>query len=218
MKLFRSIVSLIAVAGFVGVAAFAQNPAVFGGVANAYAFAYGVNPKVPALQVDLAGGPTAASSTATLTVAFGNVALGDGTVITPLSTLAPITVGTGANAETVTPTAVSCSTPQVYQSCSFTAAFTYQHGTGDRVSSSTYGISEAALWQLGKYGHGTVIASPDLFQAAGVTNLAGSVTFITGVKSVSANITVLNYIGFTGALSYEAAAGSVYATTTHVLY
>jgi hypothetical protein len=216
MKLFRSSVTLFAVAAL-GVAAFAQNPAIFGGVANAYAFAYGVNPLVAPLQVDLTSGPTSAG-VATLTVAFGNVALGDGLVITPLSTLAPVTVGTGANQETVTPSAVSCTTPAVYQSCSFTATFANAHGTGDKVASGTFGISEAALFQLGKYGHGTVILSPELFKAAGVTTLAASITFITTLHSVSPNITVLNYIGFTGATSFEAAAGSIYAATAHILY
>ena len=55
MKLFRTIASLFAVAAL-SAAAFAQNPAVFGGVANAYAFAYGLNPKVAPLQVDMTSG------------------------------------------------------------------------------------------------------------------------------------------------------------------
>ena len=216
-NLSRKFVALIA--GFVAfsIPAVAQNPAVFGGVANAYAFAYGVNPLVAPLQVDLAGGPTAAG-VATLTVAFGTTTLSDGTVISPLSTVAPITVGTGANAETVTPTAVSCGTPQVYQSCSFTATFSNAHGTGDKVTTSTYGITEAALYELNKNGFGTVIASPELFKRAGVTSLSGSVTFLTGIKAVGASVTLLNYIGFTGAVSYTAASGSIYASTTHVLY
>ncbi len=216
-NLSRKFIALLA--GFVAFSlpAVAQTPASFAGVANAYEFAYGVNPLVPALQVDEAAGPTAAG-VATVTVAFGTVTLADGSVITRLSTVAPITIGTGANAETVTPTAVSCNTPQVYQSCSFTATFAYAHGTGDRVSSATYGITEAANYELGKYGYGTVIASPGLFKRAGVTTLAGSVTLLTGIKAVGVSVTLLNYIGFTGAVSYTAASGSNYASTTHVLY
>ncbi len=217
MKLFRSLVSLIAVAGFVGVAAFAQNPSVFGGVANAYSFAYGINPRVAPLQIDSTLATTGAG-VATFTVAFGTTTTSDGTVITPLSTVAPVTVGIGANMETVTPSAVSCTTPQIYQSCSFTATFANAHGTGDPVSSATYGITEAALYQLNKYGYGTVIASPELFKRASVTTLAGSITLLTGIKAVGVSVTLLNYIGFTGAVSYTAASGSVYATTTHVLY
>ena len=215
MKLFRSLVSLIAVAGFVGGTAFAQNRVVFAGAANAYDFDYGVN--ASPLQVDLAGGPSA-TGTATLTVAFGTVTLGDGAIITPLSTTAPITIGTGANKETVTPSAVSCSTPQVYQSCSFTASFTYQHGTGDRISSASYGIQEAGAYLAGKFAGGLVILSPQLLQAAGVTTNAGVTTLITGFTSVGTRITVLNYSGIPGALSYQATAGSAYASTTHVIY
>lgn len=217
MKLFRTLVYLIAVAGLVGGTAFAQNPAIFGGVANAYAFAYGVNPRVAPLQIDTTAA-TSGAGVATFTVAFGTTTTSDGTVITPLSTVAPVTVGIGANQETVTPSAVSCTTPQVYQSCSFTATFANAHGTGDPVASASYGITEAALYQFNKYGYGTVIASPELFKRAGVTTLAGSVTFITGIKAVGVSVTLLNYIGFTGALSYTAASGSVYASTTHVLY
>lgn len=212
----KSLIALIAMA--ISIPAVAQNPAIASGLANAWSFAYGVNPLVSALQIDTTQPPTTGAGVATFTVAFGTVALGDGTIITPLSTLAPITVGTGQNAETVTPSAVSCNNPTVYQACSFTATFANAHGTGDRVSTSTFGISEAALFQLTKHGNGLVAATPELFDAAGVTTLAGSVTFLTAIRSVSPNVTLLNYIGFTGAVSYEAAAGSIYATTTHVLY
>lgn len=222
MKLFRTIASLFAVAAF-SVAAFAQNPAVFGGVANAYAFAYGVNSHVPPLQVDMTSGPSPASSTATLTVAFGQVSLGDGTVITPLSTHAPITVGTGANQETVTPTAVSCATPQIYQSCSFTASFTYSHGTGDKVASASWGIDEASIFVTAKFGGGLVAVSPELLRNAGVTYTHAAVnTFITGFNSASATVSVLDWSGISGTAttashSYNAAVGSALAEV-NVIY
>ena len=155
MKLFRQIVTLFAVAAF-GVMAFAQNnPPQFAGSVNAVNFAYGYN-NTRALQVDLANGPSPTGAT-TLTVAYGNVTLSDGTVIAPLSTNAAITVGVGANAETVTPSAVSCSTPQVYQSCSFTATFSNQHGTGDPVISGTYGLQEAINYANSKGGGAAVV-------------------------------------------------------------
>ena len=204
---------------FLALPAFSQNRTTFAGTANAYDFAYGTRIDSPApLQVDLAGGPSS-TGVATLTVSFGNTVLGDGTVISPLSTSAPITVGTGANQETVTPSAVSCSTPTVYQSCSFTATFTYQHGTGDRIASASYGIEEAANYVNGKAGGGLVLVSGQVLKQAGVafTN-AAFLTFISGFKSVSANVTVMNYMGVAGALSYNAAAGSAYASTTHVIY
>jgi hypothetical protein len=213
----KSLIALIATA--LSIPAVAQNPAVANGLANAWAFAYGVNPLVASLQVDQAGGPTTAAGVATLSVAFGTVALGDGTIITPLAVGFPVTVGTGANSETVTPTAVSCGTPQVYQSCTFTATFTNLHGTGDRVSSASFGINEAANYMLSTHGNGLVAATPELFDRAGVTTLAGSNTFLLTIKSVGPSVTLLNYIGFHGATSYNGAAGIAYASnTTTVLY
>ena len=217
--MIRKLISLFGLISLAGSVAFGQARPVFSGTADAYTFNYG-GPGVgapPPLQVDLAGGPSA-TGVATLTVSFGTVALTDGTLITPLSTLAPITVGVGANRETVTPTAVSCSTPQVYQSCSFTATFTYQHGTGDRVASASYGIQEAGLYLAGKYAGGLVIISPALLQAAGITTNAGVTTLLAGYNSVGTRITLLNYSGIPGALSYQATLGSAYASTTHVIY
>jgi hypothetical protein len=216
---------LALIAGFVAFSlpSLAQNPAVFGGAANAWAFAYGVNPIVPALQVDVPA-PISAG-TATLSVAFGSVSLGDGTVITPLSTHAPITIGTGANKETVTPSAVSCGTPNVYQSCTFTATFSYAHGTGDRIASASYGIDEAGTYVSGKFGGGLVTVSPQLLQAAGVTYThAGVNTFITGFNSVSATVAVLDYSGISSstagstAHSYTNATVGSALTATNVIY
>jgi hypothetical protein len=182
-KLFRSLVSLIAVAGFVGVAAFAQdNPSQFAGQIRALNFAYGVAQNTPALQVDLAGGPSA-TGTATLTVAYGTVSLSDGTIISPLNTNAPVTVGTGANQETVTPSAVSCSTPLVYQSCSFTASFSYQHGTGDRVSSGTFGLQEATNYASSIGGGQVVVDAKWVAQGGTQANLL-AVTLPGGVGLV----------------------------------
>ncbi len=213
MKLFRTLVSLIAVAGFLGVTAFAQNRTTYAGTANAWDFAYGVQPNVPPLRVDMA--TISPTGTATISVAYGQVSLPDGTVITPLSTSAPITVGVGANQETVTPTAVTCSTPQVYQSCTFTASFTYQHGTGDPVASASRGLEEAAAYASSQ-GGGLVIIGPQWFK--GYASHAAGITALTGFKSVSAVVTVLDYSGIPGVFSYNAASGSVYASTTHVIY
>ena len=148
------------------------------------------------------------------------VALGDGTIITPLSTSAPIVVGTGANAETVTPSAVSCNNPTVYQSCSFTATFANAHGTGDKIVSATFGIAEAQLYQTQKFGQGLVSVSPELLKRAGIAaTVAAAATFITSIHSASATSVVLNNAGSgTGALSYQAAVGTVLTTTTHVFY
>lgn len=220
-NLSRKFIALIA--GFVafGIPAVAQNPAVFGGAANAYAFAYGINPLVAPLQVDQTAPPSVAG-VATLTVAFGTVALGDGTIITPLSTSAPITIGTGANAETVTPSAVSCSNPTVYQSCSFTATFSNPHGTGDKISSASFGLQEAAGFVVGK-GGGLVILSPAWFKR--YASIAAGRTAIATFNSLGSTYHVLDYSGnSTGTTTtaahswFNATAGSAYAATTIVLY
>lgn len=120
-----------------------KNPTFFAGMYRAVSYAYGISAEIPALEVDNPSGSTS-GTTQTLNVAFGTVALADGTLISPLSTTAPVIVGTGTNADTVTPSAVSNSTPQVYQSSSLTATtFAHAHGTGDRIASGTVGLQEA---------------------------------------------------------------------------
>lgn len=145
-----------------------QAKSIFAGVADVFAFAYGINPEVPALQADFAGGPIG-PGTVTVTLAFGTVTLADGTVISPLATNAPITIGSGANAETVTPTAVSVGTPGVYQSASFTATLANSHGTGDRVTSGSFGVAEAVNYQFGK-GGGAVMIDRDFINAGGAVS------------------------------------------------
>ena len=221
-KLLRSVVSLIVVAAMGGGAAYAQNRTFYAGTANAADFAYGgpalfpLASAPPALLVDVAGGPTAIG-VATLSVAFGQISLGDGTVITPLNVNAPVRVGIGANQETVTPTAVSCNTPQIYQSCTFTATFTHQHGTGDPVASGSFGLQEAANWLEGRNG-GLVILSPIFLKNAALTTNAAVTAFLLNYLSPGINVTVLNYSGIAGALSYTAAVNVAYASTTHVIY
>jgi hypothetical protein len=188
-----------------------------GVTANAFDFAYGVNQDVPPLIVS-SGSPT--GGTYAITLYYGRTTSANAQDFTPLvsGVLAPITVGTGLNAETVTPTAVSNPSPGVLNTCVVTAAFANPHGEGDRVSTGTWGITEAALYMLAKYGFGAVEAGPNLFSAAGIASLAAAVTLITGIKSVSPLVTLLNYIGITGAVSYTAAANAVYASTTRILY
>lgn len=134
-----------------------KNPTFFAGIYRAANYAYGIVADIPGLIVDLPGGIAANTATQTLSVAFGQVALPDGTYISPLAVGTPIIVGTGSNADTVTPTAVSNSTPQVYQSSNFTATtFAHQHGTGDKISSATVGLQEALNAAAGA-GGGVVI-------------------------------------------------------------
>jgi hypothetical protein len=206
MKLFRSLAILFAVTGFVGAACAQNSQSKFAGEIRAYNFAYGNNGTlVPALQVDSPNTPTPALATSTISVAYGTVTLGDGTVIAPLSISAPITIGSGANQETVTPSAVSCTTPQIYQSCTFTAYFTYSHGTGDRVISGTYGLQEA-LNYANSYGVGGIVAVDSQWYALGGTQaiVAASVPY--------SNVYVLDNSGAPG-LRYFVPTATSQATT-----
>ena len=119
-----------------------KNPTFFAGEYRAVSYAYGIVATIPGLIVDNPTGATA-SGAQTLAVAFGTTTLQDGTIIAPLNTNAPVMVGTGAGAETVTPSAVNNNTPTVYQASTFTATFSNAHGTGDKVASGTVGLQEA---------------------------------------------------------------------------
>lgn len=118
----------------------AQNRARFGGYFNAVDFAYGVNPNIPALISDSNNTGTGSQ---TITLRIGQISLSDGTNVTPISISMPLRVGTGATSEVVTPTAVSCATPSIQDSCTFSASFTYAHGYGEPIRSATVGLGEA---------------------------------------------------------------------------
>jgi hypothetical protein len=139
----RSIFLIGSILALFSYQAVAQNRTVFVGEYNAIDYAYGVVSTVQPLRVNVGFTAPASPTTLTLTLAFGNIALGDGTIVMPLATNAPITVGVGANAETVTPSAVSCSTPAIYSTCTVTATFSNGHGTGEPITSGTYGLQEA---------------------------------------------------------------------------
>jgi hypothetical protein len=150
----------------------AQNRTTFGGIRNAIDYAYGI-PRAGGVQSPAAliidnPGSTAAGASATMTLAFGTTTAADGTIFSPLSPgiLTPITVGAGTDIETVTPTAISCATPAVYDTCQVTATFTNAHGRGEFVTSGTYGLQEAIDLQNNG---GLVIVTPE-WQAIGGTN------------------------------------------------
>jgi len=180
---------------------------------NAFNYAYGVNPETPAFQV-ISGSPN--SGTYAITLALGVVYTPDGRAVSPVAGI-PITIGSGTSIETVTPTSVSNPTPTIYGTCIITAAFSFGHGQGDLVRSGDFGLQEAATAATA-YGGGLVVCDAKFFQAAGLTTNANFTTFVTGYNSLSARVTILNWGGLTGALSYSAAASSAYASTTVVLY
>lgn len=139
----------------------------FAGSFDALAFAYGSSaPGAPeGLRVKVG---TTATGAGTLTLDFGFITLADGTVVNVLATNASITTGTsaGSNNETVTPSAVSNATPQVYGSPTVTATYTYTHGVGELISSGTIGLMEA-LNYVASIGGGRVIITPQWAQAGG---------------------------------------------------
>jgi len=186
----------------------------FSGEYNAWNYAYGVNPETPAFEV-IAG--SNAGGTYAVTLGLGVVYTPDGRPVSPVAGI-PITIGSGTNVETVTPTSVVNPTPTLYGTCLITAAFTNAHGQGDLVRSGDFGLNEAATDAVNN-GGGLIAVDAKLCQAAGITTNAGVITFVTTYKSLSASTTVLNKLGISGATSFSAAAASNYANnTTRVLY
>jgi hypothetical protein len=157
-------------------AVFAQDSQ-FGGLYRAMAYAYGAQGGPQPLQVS-AGNSTLGSSTITLT--YGSITLNDGTPFMPLATNAPIVVGAGSNAETVTPTAVSCGTPRVVNSCQVTANFANIHYMGESVSSATIGLQEAL--NAAHLRGGAAVADGAWAAAGGTTAMiSAAVTFSNAV-------------------------------------
>ena len=151
-RLFSAFVAFTLFSGI----CFAQNRTYFGGGRNAFDYAYGINPQTTYLQVAPGGGTTVTGS-GTITLAFGSVTAADGTVFNPFTLLngqaiPSVTVGVGTNADTVTPTAVSCLTPQIYTTCAITASFNHTHQTGEIITSGSIGLQEAVNYQFLKGG------------------------------------------------------------------
>jgi hypothetical protein len=129
----------------------------FAGQFNAIAFAYGAGfPDAPTALTVIAG--SGVSGASALTTQGSIITLSDGRVVTPLATNAPIIVGTGANLETVTPSAVTNNLQSnLYgTTSSVTATYANGHSAGDRISSGTVGLQEAINF-ANAAGGGTVI-------------------------------------------------------------
>ena len=150
--------------------------AAFAGQYNALAFAYG-----SALSSGSYPGPlhvlsgNAAAGTSAITLDYGVTFTFDGRSFNPPNTNAPITIGSGTNAETVTPSAVTNNSPGVYGSTSITATFSNAHGNGDIVSSGTFGLHEAINYAASK-GGGQVIVDAAWAAAGGTTAMITAAT------------------------------------------
>lgn len=129
----------------------------FAGTFNANDFAYGiVSTAGTALSVSAGTSSTGAQ---TLTLESPQSTLADGSYWLPLSTVAPITIGAGSNAETVTPTAVSQGQPQTPYTATVTATFANGHGIGDPIVSGSVGLQEAINYASNVEGGGIVVVN-----------------------------------------------------------
>jgi hypothetical protein len=152
----------------------------FAGLYDAIDFAYGINPKVSPLLV--ISGPSATGS-GTLSLVQPTTNLPDGTILSPLNTNAPITVGGNSNVETITPSAVSIvgGAPPAYGQSSVTGTFTYLHGNGDEIRSGTVGLQEAINHASSK-GGGQVIISATWSVYGGTQAILEAVTVPANVS------------------------------------
>jgi len=117
------------------------------------------------LHVQTSSSPTA-GGTYSITVFPSTVKLQDGRVVNVFATNAAITIGQGANQETVTPSSVSgCGIGQPTYGCTVTATFTNGHGKGDLIQSGTNGLQEA-INDAASYGGGMVFFRNDVSLSA----------------------------------------------------
>jgi hypothetical protein len=146
----------------------------FAGNWNAVAFAYGLaGSKFP--QALLVNVGISVAATAALQLDFGYTVTEDGIQFSPLNTNAPVIFGSGANAETLTPSAVSNGTPLIYGSSTVTAAFANTHGQGDTLSSGTAGLQEAINYVAG-IGGGTVVVDAKWAALGGTSAMIAAAT------------------------------------------
>ena len=156
------------------------------GVRSAFDYAYGW-PGVAAQALAIApNGGNAATGTATITLVTGQVSGINTAPFYPITTTTPIIVGIGANADTVTPTAVSgCNIPQPSNTpCLVTASFSHTHGPAEPVISGTYGLQEAINAANGGGGGYVAISS-------GWAALGGSASTVTSATAYS-NVAIQN--------------------------
>jgi hypothetical protein len=163
-------------------------------------FAFGITAangtQVAAPLTVYAGNSVGGGVSSNVTVAFGQTTLIDGTILFPLAANAPVLVGTGANQETVTPTAVgagSITSPTVAGQYNFTALFQNVHGIGDPVASATVGLQEAINFAVSQGGGAVVVTDvwvlsggTSAMLAAAILPSAGNV-IIEDLRTAAAN-------------------------------
>lgn len=141
---FRKITGFLAFAALLAGPVLAQNRTRFGGMYNASDYAYGVSGAPGPLMVQT-GNSTTGSTSITVQIAYAT--LGDGTKLFPLGTVGnTFTIGTGANSTLESPTITgqsNCGFDAGYATCTVTASFTYVHGSGEPITTATFGLQEA---------------------------------------------------------------------------
>lgn len=140
---------------------------------SALDYAYGTQFGGPPLTIQSGNGVVGAGS---IVFISGTTETNGGSPMNPLSLLAPIAVGIGTNAETVTPTAVTPGNLSGSQSgTTVTATFANVHGSGEPVTSGTFGLQEA-INIANANGSGEVVVTQAWYNAGGtVTMLAAAV-------------------------------------------
>lgn len=138
---------------------------------NALDFFYGGPVGVSPAAIQVGSGNSATGSQSISAITYYDVDQGSN-LFNPFSTNAPIIVGNGANAETVTPTAVGTSAPSTSgfavnnAAINITASFSNLHGPNEPISSGTCGLQEA-INIASANGGGEVVVSPAWFSAGG---------------------------------------------------
>lgn len=164
---------------------------------------------VPTLTV-LTGNTSTGSQSITVDYGYSSF---NGVTFYPLAVGQVVTVGMGATADSVTISAVTCPTPAIYGSCSFTAtSYSYAHGRGDpikfaalsapvKLEGSCSGVATASqtlgLYGLGQYAAltcdqtaytlGPVMSQPGVIRFLGVAVSPGGTTGASGVFTVQKN-------------------------------
>lgn len=157
----RILASVLLVAGLCSAQSFNPQPA-FEGKYVATDYNYGGQGGPAGLTID-SGGTGTGAQTYTLRVNAEIILprLG-GRKFMPLATNAPILLDT----EVVTPSAVSCTTPEQPFTCNITATVANTHGAGSHISSGTFGVQEAVN-DASQSGGGRVQVDPNWAKLAG---------------------------------------------------
>lgn len=178
------------------------------GVFNAanFAYGYGLTPSGGNTGGVLLSGNNATGAGSVIVVRSpqpfqpASVVLADGSSLDPYNVNAPITIN-DANAETVTPTAVSINTDGTV---SITANLSHTHGQGAIISSGTAGLQEA-LNAANAAGGGVVVIDQEWVGLGGTQAILNAATIPANVSIVDNRGPIpVAYSGSTDAITFPA--------------